>query len=103
MTKKRKDIAPRSLVWKHFSKFTDEKGFRKAKCNYCDKLYAADPKTCGTATMRNHMNSCKANPYNHDRSQTKIFGFQQTGGSENGVNIMGTWRFECEAARKALG
>ena len=54
--------------------------------------------------MKNHMLSYKANPYSHDLSQTKIIGYHQPG-SESGtaINTMGTWRFECEAVRKALG
>ena len=84
----------------HFTKYTDESGDKKVKCNYCGKPYAADPKTCGTGSMKNHLVICKANPYNHDHILTKLIGLQSSD-SETGCT-MGTWRFECEAGRKAL-
>ena len=42
-TLKRKAIKPRSIVWDHFTKFVDQNGEAKARCNYCDKVFAAHP------------------------------------------------------------
>ncbi|XP_022743828.1 zinc finger BED domain-containing protein RICESLEEPER 2-like [Durio zibethinus] len=51
-----------SEVWDHFTKFVNEEGNRKARCNYCDREFFADPKKNGTTTLKNHMNSCKKVP-----------------------------------------
>nr|XP_016488589.1 PREDICTED: uncharacterized protein LOC107808576 [Nicotiana tabacum] len=42
--KKRKAMQPRSDAWKHFEKYDDPSGAKRAKCNYCQKTYAAATK-----------------------------------------------------------
>ncbi|KAG5584429.1 hypothetical protein H5410_044863 [Solanum commersonii] len=55
---KRKNMEPRATCWKHFDKFTDESGAKKAKCKYCKKPYAASTSTNGTSAMNNHLRIC---------------------------------------------
>ncbi|XP_070021044.1 zinc finger BED domain-containing protein RICESLEEPER 2-like [Nicotiana sylvestris] len=51
--KKRKVMQPRSNAWKHFEKYDDPSGAKKAKCNYCQKTYAAATKGTSSASSGN--------------------------------------------------
>ncbi|KAI9121626.1 hypothetical protein K1719_008659 [Acacia pycnantha] len=63
VTGKRKAMKQRSKVWDHFSKFVNEKGDIKGKCNYCEAVLACDPKNNGTTALNNHFaNVCKKKP-----------------------------------------
>ena len=53
-------------MWNHFTKFVNEKGEQKARCNYCDRKYCADPKTNRTAALKYHRNNCKRKSENVD-------------------------------------
>ena len=41
-------------MWNHFTKFVNEKGEQKARCNYCNREYYIDPKTNGTIALKYH-------------------------------------------------
>lgn len=45
----------KSQVWEWFTKFKDSDGKDRAKCNFCSKIYAADPRKNGTSALRAHM------------------------------------------------
>ncbi|XP_070017687.1 uncharacterized protein [Nicotiana sylvestris] len=51
--KKRKVMQPRSDAWKHFEKYDDPSGAKRAKCNYCQKTYAAATKGTSSASSGN--------------------------------------------------
>ena len=58
---KRKATETRSKYWDHFEKTVDSNGrVVKAKCKYCKKTYAAEPKRHGTATLKNHSETRKS-------------------------------------------
>jgi hypothetical protein len=65
----RKEIAPRSEMWQHFTKVKDNAGIvRHARCNYCHRNMKAKPDRHGTTLLRRHFNACNCNP----QSLTKI-------------------------------
>ncbi|KAG5577586.1 hypothetical protein H5410_057720 [Solanum commersonii] len=69
---KRKNMKPRATCWKHFDKFTDKSGAKKAKCKYCEKPYAASTSTNGTSAMNNHMRKCLKFPRDTvDKAQSR--------------------------------
>ena len=63
---KRKASKPYSEMWDHFTKFVNEKGEQKARCNYCDREYCVDPKINGTTALKYHKNVCKKRHENVD-------------------------------------
>ena len=56
-TGKRKSIKPQAEVWNHFTKFVNEQGEHKARCNYCDREFCAYPKLNGTTSLNFHKKS----------------------------------------------
>lgn len=48
-------MKPGSVVWDHFTKFIDNTGAQKGKCNYCDKKNFYDLKKNVTTTFRHLM------------------------------------------------
>ncbi|XVF48038.1 hypothetical protein PTKIN_Ptkin03bG0158300 [Pterospermum kingtungense] len=36
---KRRPLRPRSRAWEHFTKFSNDQGEQKARCNYCEKEF----------------------------------------------------------------
>ena len=67
---KRKSTESKSKYWVHFDKIVDNDGrVTKAKCKYCKRTYAADPKKHGTTTLKNHSGSCLQNPYAKETKQ----------------------------------
>ena len=97
-TLKRKAIKPRSIVWDHFTKFVDQNGEAKARCNYCDKVFAAHPMKNGTTTLRGHIAICKKHPHSVETSQTQL----NLHSNVQGGNILSTWKFDQIASRNAL-
>jgi BED zinc finger len=57
--RKKKFIRPRSEAWKEFTKFKDQEGHEKARCNFCKKEFFADSSRNGTTNLRAHMTKCK--------------------------------------------
>ncbi|CAN1826252.1 hypothetical protein LINPERHAP1_LOCUS31465, partial [Linum perenne] len=49
-----------SPAWTVMVKFVDEHGNKKAKCNICQKVLAADPTLNGTSTCKKHALKCIA-------------------------------------------
>ncbi|XP_017976624.1 PREDICTED: zinc finger BED domain-containing protein RICESLEEPER 3-like [Theobroma cacao] len=95
-SKKRKALPSRSEVWKHFTRFVNDQGEQKARCNYCDRVLFANTKYNGTTSLKNHMNSCKKFPSSaNDYTQIEL-AFQ------SGDGLIGTWKFSQEAIRKSL-
>ena len=82
---KRKAMATRSEVWNHFTKFINDEGGKKARCNYCSKEYFCDGKGNRTGSMKYHMNLCNQNPNNIDTTQAQLV--LQSRGVEGERNI----------------
>ena len=82
---KRKAMATRLEVWNHFTKFINNEGGKKARCNYCRKEYFCDGKRNGTGSMKYHMNLCNQNPNNIDTTQAQLV--LQSKGFEGEENI----------------
>jgi len=57
--RKRRPIRLRSEAWKEFTKFKDQEGNEKARCNFCEKEFFADSNRNGTINLRAHMTKCK--------------------------------------------
>ncbi|KAH0724931.1 hypothetical protein KY284_000796 [Solanum tuberosum] len=86
---KRKNMEPRATCWKHFDKFTDESGAKKAKCKYCEKPYAASTSTNGTSAMNNHMRICPKFPRDTvDKGQNLINFLPSSMGAKEGGGDM---------------
>ena len=59
----------KSVVWGHFEKVKIGEGDTsrtKAICNYCQKSYNADSKSCGTSNLLAHVPICPKNPNRED-------------------------------------
>lgn len=54
----------RSVVWNHFTKFTNNDNIAKGKCKYCGIVYKCDSKLIGTINLKNHIPKCKMMPKN---------------------------------------
>ncbi|XP_075076959.1 zinc finger BED domain-containing protein DAYSLEEPER-like [Nicotiana tabacum] len=98
-SKKRKIMKERSVAWRHFSKFTDDEGVKKAKCKYCPEEYVANTKNSGTSNLLSHLLKCPNNPHKPETSQTKL-AFQPKG--QTGDVSLIPWKFDQEACRRAL-
>ena len=59
-------------MWNHFTKFVNEKGEQKARCNYCNREYCVDPQTNGTVALKYHRNNCKRRSENIDLKQSEL-------------------------------
>ena len=95
-TGKRKVIKPRSKAWEHFTKYINDAGEVKAKCNYCGKDLAGDSKNNGTASLINHADICTEKPPLEDLKQSQLcFDAESKTG-------LGTWKFEQDVVRKFL-
>ncbi|XP_078154148.1 zinc finger BED domain-containing protein RICESLEEPER 2-like [Carex rostrata] len=100
--RKRKVIRPRSEVWIEFTKFKDNDGNEKARCNFCEKEFFADSNRNGTTNLKAHMPKCKGK---EEKKQT-LLSFEQNltilgaGGQKTSTII--NWRFEQDAIRQAL-
>ena len=94
---KRKAMKQRSKVWDHFTKFVNEHGKIKGKCNYCASVLACDPRSNGTTALNNHFaNVCKQKP-SEELKQSHL-NFNAEGDKFNLVN----WKFDPDGIRKAL-
>ena len=71
-TGKRKSIKSWVEVWNHFTRFVNEQGEHKARCNYCDREFYADPKLNGTTFLNFHKKVCKKISNPTDLSQTEL-------------------------------
>ena len=59
----------KSVIWGHFEKTKIEEGDTsktKAICNYCQKSYNADSKSCGISNLLAHVPNCPKNPNRED-------------------------------------
>ncbi|KAH0636460.1 hypothetical protein KY289_036375 [Solanum tuberosum] len=100
-SKKRKLMEPRATCWKHFDKFTDESGAKKAKCKYCAKPYASSTSSNGTSSMNTHMRTCPKFPRDTvDKGQNLINFLPSSMGAKEGV--ISTWKFDQAQSRRAL-
>ncbi|XP_024177028.1 uncharacterized protein LOC112182724 [Rosa chinensis] len=69
----------RSDIWNHFERDMVD-GRIKGKCNYCGKIYYADPRKNGTTSLNNHMDRCPKYPPNIEMMKAKrqkIFSFKK--------------------------
>ena len=82
-------------MWDHFTKFVNEKGEQKARCNYCDREYCADPKTNGTVALKYHRNNCKRKSENVDLKQSELI-------FNSGDGSLGNWKFDQDVIRKCI-
>ncbi|KAG8657803.1 hypothetical protein MANES_03G090444v8 [Manihot esculenta] len=104
---KRKSMKPRSAVWDHFSKFLDDTGIQKGKCNYCEKEFYCDPKRNGTSALKHHMSACIKNPHSVTTRQSQLslqplsFSTQEGGGNYQ-LGMLSSWHFDQDVARRKL-
>uniref|UniRef100_A0A7N2MYP7 BED-type domain-containing protein n=1 Tax=Quercus lobata TaxID=97700 RepID=A0A7N2MYP7_QUELO len=94
-----------SVVWDHFEKVKIGEGDTsktKAICNYCQKSYNADSKSCDISNLLAHVPICPKNPNREDvvRGQ-KTLAFVPKKDGEDGFHLVST-SFSVEASRKAL-
>ena len=94
-TGKRKSIKSQAEVWNHFTKFVNEQGEHKARCNYCDKEFCADPKLNGTTSLNFHKKVCQKISNLTDLSQAELV-------FSSGDGSLGNWKFDQESIRKGL-
>ncbi|KAG5624302.1 hypothetical protein H5410_009520 [Solanum commersonii] len=95
-----KNMEPRATCWKHFDKFTNESGAKKAKCKYCEKPYRPTS-TNGTSAMNNHMRICLKFPRDIvDKGQKLINFLPSSTGAK--VGVISTWKFDQAQSRRAL-
>lgn len=96
ITKKRKEMDPRSLVWQHFEKVFENGVLVKAKCLHCKQYYAANTTRNGTSGLKQHLTyRCKVY-----KPPTVAPGIQKLLNIQN--NNLETWKFEQEVCRRAL-
>ncbi|KAI9119846.1 hypothetical protein K1719_009235 [Acacia pycnantha] len=80
----------RSKVWDHFTKFVNDAGEIKGKCNYCASVLACDPKSNGTTALNNHFaNVCKKKPPPEELKQSHL-NYNAEGDKFSLVN----WKFD---------
>ena len=100
VTGKRKQYAPRSGVWNHFTKFEDAQGKKKAKCNYSGSEYNYNSKQCGTTNLNNHLNLCTQIP-RAQNSQNRLASTIDDETGEAKINLV-SWKFDQKASRKVI-
>ena len=86
-TGKRKSIKSRAEVWNHFTKFVNKQGEHKARCNYCDREFCADPKLNGTTSLKFHKKICKKISNPTDPSQARLV-------FSSGDGSLSNWKFD---------
>lgn len=72
VSKKRKSMKIRAEAWDHFTHFVDADGTKKAKCNYCGKVYYYDSNRNGSTSLNKHMILCKKLSLSGESKQTKL-------------------------------
>ncbi|CAN1792689.1 Zinc finger BED domain-containing protein DAYSLEEPER [Linum perenne] len=80
-------------------RFVDEEGLKKAKCNICQKILAADPTLNGTSTCKKHAEKCIAKRDARNGQTTLIM---TKSGTVRGEATPAAWRFSQVAIRLAL-
>ncbi|XP_031120336.1 zinc finger BED domain-containing protein RICESLEEPER 2-like [Ipomoea triloba] len=96
--KKRKISRQRSEVWDHFTKISNDKCERKAKCNYCKKELFVDTKMNGTSSLKAHVRICPKMPRSSsDPSQTELLV-----PSSEGEGSLGCAKYNAEALRNSI-
>ncbi|KAH7667126.1 Tam3-transposase (Ac family) protein [Dioscorea alata] len=100
-SKKRGPYKKRSLVWPHFKERYEGK-LRYGECIYCEKRIAADGRTNGTTSLRNHITRCAKNPNNKNNNQATLC-VRETE-NENGQTrtALLSWKFDAELIRKKI-
>ena len=74
----------------------------KIICNYCQKLYNANGKSCGTSNLLAHVPNCPKNPNREDLVKgQQTLAFEPKNDGEDGFELAST-TFFVEASRKAL-
>ena len=98
-------VGKKSIVWGHFEKVKIGEGDTsktKAICNYCQKSYNADSKSCGTSNLLAHVPICPKNLNREDLVKgQKTLAFEAKNDGEDGFHLVST-SFSVEASRKAL-
>ncbi|KAI9088667.1 hypothetical protein K1719_029781 [Acacia pycnantha] len=70
---KRKAMKQRSKMWDHFTKFVNDAGEIKGKCNYCGSVLDCDPKSNGIIALNNYfVNVCKQKPLPEELKQSHL-------------------------------
>ncbi|ONH90806.1 hypothetical protein PRUPE_8G075500 [Prunus persica] len=96
----RKPARPPSIVWENFIKMQDDPKNPKAKCKYCNKVYAYGSKKNGTSNLLSHLaNQCKEYP-GRDIKKQKTLSFQPKKGEEEGKLIATS--YSPESCREAI-
>ena len=93
----------KSVVWGHFEKVKIGEGDTsktKAICNYCQKFYNADSKSCGTSNLLAHVPICPKNPNREYLVKwQKTLAFVPKKDGEDGFHPMST-SFSVEASKR---
>ncbi|XBI28102.1 hypothetical protein VPH35_052403 [Triticum aestivum] len=96
--KKRKEMAPRSEVWNHFSK---EVNATTVTCNYCKSELACGSKRNGTSSLLKHLTTCKRNPHSNKDDKQPTLQATPNQGDASKCSLT-TWRFDQDKLRDAL-
>lgn len=105
LKRRRKDTKPRSDIWVHFTKFT-QNGEGKCKCNYCGITYKCNTTVNGTSTYWTHLGKCKKYPQHSCKApgpkQTQL-SFQANVNGEGKQEVsLKNWIFDYEKRRDGL-
>ncbi|KAL1188280.1 putative AC transposase [Cardamine amara subsp. amara] len=68
--KPRKQIPPRSKVWKHFTRTVAD--YNQCNCHYCGQLFNCDSASVGTSSMRDHISRCSLYKMSLDGNSQKV-------------------------------
>ncbi|KAK9073208.1 hypothetical protein SSX86_007532 [Deinandra increscens subsp. villosa] len=89
--RKYKPRAKKADCWKYFGKqYKDKDGKIKARCNFCNKPFAADSNRNGTNGLNKHFKRCTSNPANLAKDQPEINAQHDEGGQPTFT----AWKFD---------
>ncbi|GAV65049.1 zf-BED domain-containing protein [Cephalotus follicularis] len=75
----------------------------QAKCNYCERDYAADTHTHGTSSLKAHLRNCKKYHPNLDKTQAILSFKPKDQVVENCTgSTLSNWKMDQDARRNAL-
>uniref|UniRef100_A0A803MLD9 Transposase n=1 Tax=Chenopodium quinoa TaxID=63459 RepID=A0A803MLD9_CHEQI len=90
----------RAEYWVHFWEYK-ENGKLRAECMYCEnKTFACDVNINGSKNVKNHWQTCPANPKNKTRGKQKEIAFDHD--VEVGQDKMKAWALNIDDARDSL-
>ena len=94
---KKKPRSTRSAIWKHYT--IQKNDPNRANCNYCGNDLGCRSSSAGTASLVNHMKSCKKNPSKLGNRQTEL-GYKINSDGKSVVG--GPWQYNEKEVRAAF-